>query len=133
MIPMTHELEMSIFSRSSHPRFTTIMSTIKVVMISGWSGCGKTSVANEIHRKLTNNAIPHASIEGDNLDMMFPEPTTPELLLTNLASCWRNLVCMKYCYNLIINGSAIIPDRAVIKAVIEDVCPNFAVQMKGFC
>lgn len=45
------------------------MSRSHVLLIGGRSGVGKSTVAAEVHRQLSEYGVHHAWIEGDNLDM----------------------------------------------------------------
>ncbi|WP_411719973.1 adenylyl-sulfate kinase [Mycetocola sp.] len=71
------------------------MRTLKpseVVYIGGRAGVGKTTVAAEISHILRDAGVPHAVIEGDNLDQAYPEPWRNGMPLAerNLAAMWHN-------------------------------------------
>jgi adenylylsulfate kinase-like enzyme len=50
------------------------MSVSHVLLIGGRAGVGKSTVAAEVHRQLSEDGIQHAWIAGDNLDMEYAVP-----------------------------------------------------------
>ena len=68
------------------------------IFIGGRSGVGKTSVAAEASRILARAGIPHAVIEGDNLDHAYPQPWREGINLAeqNLAAMWKNYRAIGY-------------------------------------
>jgi hypothetical protein len=64
---------------------------IRVLVISGSMGAGKTTVLGEISDLLTERDVPHAAIELDWLDhARVPHGAGDDLLYRNLAAVWRN-------------------------------------------
>ena len=62
----------------------------EVLFIGGRSGVGKSSVAFELHAQLAALNIKHCVIEGDSLDLAFPQPWEHHLAERNLAAIWAN-------------------------------------------
>ncbi|KAF5860723.1 hypothetical protein ETB97_001230 [Aspergillus alliaceus] len=94
---------------------------IQVILVSGRSGVGKTSVANEISEQLRNRNSPHAHIDGDNLDMICPEEEGSDLMLSNLAAMWGNYYSKRGCKKLILSGTAMVLEHEVIRETLERV------------
>lgn len=61
---------------------------LTILIISGRSGSGKSSTAYEICHLLRDQRIPHAHIDGDNLDAIYPREESSEIMLTNLKIIW---------------------------------------------
>lgn len=59
---------------------------MKVIIISGRSGSGKSSTTYEAAHILKQNGVMHAAIEADNLDMIYPKGTDDKILFQNLTS-----------------------------------------------
>ncbi|KAL2862483.1 uncharacterized protein BJX67DRAFT_385621 [Aspergillus lucknowensis] len=114
--------------------------SVQVILLSGRSGVGKTSVANEMHEQLKIRHIPHAHIDGDNMDMIYPEEDGSELFLCNLAAMFENYRRLRGCTRLIISGTAMVLEQDGIRQVIEDGIRRLsgpgeegsALDMKGF-
>ena len=68
----------------------------EVLFIGGRSGVGKSSVAFELHARLSALEIKHCVIEGDNLDLAFPHPWEHHLAEQNLAAVWKNYRSLGY-------------------------------------
>jgi deoxyadenosine/deoxycytidine kinase len=68
----------------------------KALFIGGRAGVGKSSVGYEIHAQLSAARIQHCLIEGDNLDMAWPEPHEHGLAEENLAAMWANYRALGY-------------------------------------
>jgi hypothetical protein len=70
-------------------------SDIRVLVICGASGTGKTSTAFEIGRLLRGLGVRHALIDTDELDRIWPQPEPVEALIDlsrrNLNAWWSNL------------------------------------------
>lgn len=64
----------------------------QVLFIGGRSGVGKTSVALAASAVLADHDVAHAVIEGDYLDLAYPEPWREgiDLAEQNLGAVWRN-------------------------------------------
>jgi len=69
-----------------------------VLFVGGRSGAGKSTVALEVSHQLAEAGVKHAVIEGDNLDLAYPEPWRQGLQLAelNLAAMWRNYCAAGY-------------------------------------
>lgn len=113
--------------------------TIKIILISGRSGSGKTSVSHEMHARLSQLLVPHVSIEGDSLDEIYPEEDSPEIFLANLSSMWLNFTRLRGRTRLLMNGTALVLDadeiRKTIKQATGEVGDNektINVDMKAF-
>jgi deoxyadenosine/deoxycytidine kinase len=68
----------------------------KALFIGGRAGVGKSSVGYEIHSQLSAARVRHCLIEGDNLDMAWPEPHEHGLAEQNLAAMWANYRALGY-------------------------------------
>lgn len=70
------------------------MSRLKVIILNGPVGVGKTSVSEAISEILQKNSIPHAYIDFDNLTQSFPRPKNDpfnySLGMKNLSDLWNN-------------------------------------------
>lgn len=86
------------------------MSRSHVLLLGGRSGVGKTTVAAEIHRQLSEAAVHHAWIEGDNLDMAFPVPWKRGFALAeaNLAAMWSNYKAHGYTRLIYANTASVV-------------------------
>ena len=62
--------------------------TVKAIIISGRSGSGKSTTTYEAAHILKQHGIFHVTIEGDNLDTMYPKGDEGSLLFQNLESVW---------------------------------------------
>ena len=69
-------------------------SDVRVLVICGASGTGKTSTAFEIGRLLQTLGVRHALIDTDELDRVWPQPEPLETLIDisrrNLSTWWAN-------------------------------------------
>lgn len=67
---------------------------VRVLMISGPVGVGKTSVAHEMFDQLSERDIPHAVIDIDALGISWPfgdgDPYNNQMAMRNLAAVWSN-------------------------------------------
>ena len=68
----------------------------EALFLGGRAGVGKTSVGCEIHEQLSAAGIRHCLIEGDNLDMAYPQPWEHHLAERNLAAMWANYRAIGY-------------------------------------
>jgi gluconate kinase len=87
------------------------MTRSHLLLIGGRSGVGKSTVAAEIHRQLAEGAVQHAWIEGDNLDMAFPEPWKQghKLAEANLAAMWSNYRALDHTRLMYVNTASVLP------------------------
>ncbi|GIJ86553.1 hypothetical protein Asppvi_005442 [Aspergillus pseudoviridinutans] len=85
--------------------------------------------------------IPHAHIDGDNLDMVYPEEEGPELLLLNLESMFGNYYRHRGCSKLILSGTAMALEYESIQKTLRAVIKNSlqfprdtepAIDLRGF-
>lgn len=85
------------------------MSRSQLLLIGGRSGVGKTTVAAEVHRQLSEQGVHHAWIEGDNLDMAFPVPWKQGYRLAedNLAAMWANYKARGYRRLIYVNTASV--------------------------
>lgn len=90
-----------------------------VIFIGGRSGVGKTSVAAEASRMLARADVPHAVIEGDNLDQAHPEPWRHGIDLAgrNLAAMWANYRAIGYSRLIFTNTVAVLEIPALVTAL----------------
>lgn len=66
---------------------------VKVLVISGAMGAGKTTVLGEASDVLAARAIPHAAIDLDAVAaVLLPDESTRQLALRNLAAIFENFV-----------------------------------------
>ena len=95
----------------------------EVIFIGGRSGVGKSSVAAELSRLLALEGIPHALIEGDNLDQAHPEPWKNgiDLAEQNLAAMWRNYQAAGYSRLIFTNTVSVLQTSALTAALGADV------------
>lgn len=63
-------------------------TTLKLIILSGRSGSGKSSTAYEICHLLRAQKVPHTHIDGDNLDTFYPRDDSPDIMLLNLKMMW---------------------------------------------
>ncbi len=73
---------------------TAVGDTVDVLVICGAAGVGKTSTAYEVSLRLAADGVPHALVDCDELDRVYPWPV-PELppwepARRNLAAVWAN-------------------------------------------
>ena len=68
----------------------------EALFLGGRAGVGKSSVGYEIHEQLSAAGLRHCLIEGDNLDMAYPEPREHHLAERNLAAMWANYRALDY-------------------------------------
>lgn len=96
--------------------------TAHLIIVSGRSGSGKSSVANEMSQQLRLRGIPHANIDGDNLDALYPEPEGSDVLLANLEAMWTTYTCtIPSMSRLIVSGTAIVLDFEAIKQIMAKI------------
>lgn len=86
------------------------MSRSHLLLIGGRPGVGKTTVAAEVHRQLSERGVHHAWIEGDNLDMAFPVPWKQGYTLAeaNLAAMWSNYRGHGYSRLIYVNTASVV-------------------------
>ena len=86
------------------------MSRSQLLLIGGRSGVGKSTVAAEVHRQLSEHGVHHAWIEGDNLDMALPVPWKQGYALAeaNLSAMWSNYKAHGYTRLIYVNTASVI-------------------------
>jgi len=86
--------------------------TTEVLFIGGRSGVGKSSVAHELFRQLSEADVMHCLIEGDNLDLAHPTPWKlgHQLAEQNLAAMWSNYRALGHSRLIYVNTAAVRPD-----------------------
>ena len=94
---------------------------IKVLVISGSMGSGKTTVLAEASDLLTAADIPHAAVDLDALRLGYlPAATADELEIRNLAALWRNYAASGATRLLIAGALATSDKRAQLQGVIRE-------------
>jgi tRNA uridine 5-carbamoylmethylation protein Kti12 len=94
--------------------------TVKVIIISGRAGSGKTSVSNELHARISQNRIPHVCLEGDSLDEIYPKESDAGIFLTNLSTMWQNFARLCGSTRLLINGTGVVLEAEAICKTLEE-------------
>jgi len=97
-------------ARDSAGEYVATVSGSHVLLIGGRSGVGKSTVAAEVHRQLSEHGVQHAWIEGDNLDMAFPVPWRQGYTLAeaNLAAMWSNYRAHGYTRLMYVNTASVV-------------------------
>ena len=94
---------------------------IKVLVISGSMGSGKTTVLVEASDLLAAADIPHAAIDLDALGIGYlPAGTTDELQTRNLAAVWRNYAAAGVTRLLVSEALDTGAKRAQLQGVIHE-------------
>ncbi len=88
-----------------------------MIFIGGRSGVGKSAVAFEMHRLLSERGIRHAVIEGDCLDLAYPAPWEHHLAERNLAAMWGNYRQLGYRRLIYTNTVAVLEQASLIAAM----------------
>lgn len=99
----------------------TTAPIVRLVIISGRSGVGKSSTAFEVCHKLRQRKYPHVHIDADNLDAADPRPWNNKLMLANLRAIWTNYAALKGEHMLILSGTAMVMEHADVKQVVREV------------
>ena len=88
------------------------------LLIGGRSGVGKSTVALEVSHQLAEANVQHAVIEGDNLDLAYPEPWRHGLKMAemNLAAMWRNYGVAGYRRLIYINTVSVLESKSLSQA-----------------
>ena len=95
--------------RISLPTATLQIMASEAMFIGGRSGVGKTSVAVEVHARLSATGVSHALIDGDYLDMAYPPPWEHGLAERNLAAMWGNYRALGYRRLILLNTASVLP------------------------
>ena len=67
----------------------TIAPSTELLLLSGRSGVGKSTVAGELYHLLAQAEVKHALVEGDNLDLAYPVPWEYGLARKTFERCGR--------------------------------------------
>jgi energy-coupling factor transporter ATP-binding protein EcfA2 len=88
-----------------------------LLLLSGRSGVGKSTVASELHHLLAQADVKHALIEGDNLDLAYPVPWAYGLAERNLRAMWQNFRDLGYRRLIYVNTVSVLFEAEVTAAV----------------
>lgn len=94
---------------------------IKVLLLGGRSGVGKTTVSYEISHQLQERDVAHALIDGDNLDAVYPKPENFDPTWSNLAAIWRNYRALGHHRMIYVNTVSVLEEERVRGAIGDDV------------
>ena len=78
----------------------------QALFIGGRSGSGKTSVGFEVHAQLAAARIRHCLIDGDHLDLAYPQEHG--LAERNLAAMWANYRALGYRRIVYVNTASVL-------------------------
>lgn len=95
----------------------------EVLFVGGRSGVGKSTVAVEVSRLLAEADVRHAVVEGDALDLAYPEPWRQGLDLAerNLAAVWANYRQAGYRRLVYTNTVSVLESPRLVAALGGDV------------
>lgn len=83
-----------------------------LLLLSGRSGVGKTTVAYEVSARLAAAEVAHWHLEGDLLDAVHPKPADDpdgsRLTRANLAALWANIRALGVHRVLYVNSAAVL-------------------------
>ncbi|KGQ12509.1 hypothetical protein BBAD15_g1746 [Beauveria bassiana D1-5] len=94
---------------------------VRLIIVSGRAGSGKSSTANEMSEQLKRLEMRHAHIDCDNLDAMFPADDGADMLLANLAALWSNYYHLRGVDRLIISGTGAVLETERIARTLRRV------------
>lgn len=87
-----------MFGDADNPEKPQMTQPVDVLLVTGPAGIGKSTLCWEIGAQLTQADIPHAIVESDELDRVFPKPDretlqrhwpgTIDISAINLAAIW---------------------------------------------
>lgn len=100
---------------------------VRVIIISGRAGSGKSSTAHEMSEQLKRLEVRHAHIDGDNLDAMFPADAGSDLFLANLAALWSNYYHLRGVECLILSGTSVVLETDRITRTLRRVTASIPV------
>lgn len=93
----------------------------EAILLGGRSGTGKTSVGYEVHAQLSAAGIRHCLIDGDNLDMAYPDPREHGLGERNLAAMWASYRALGYRRMVYTNTASVLSEvTAALTAAMGD-------------
>ena len=93
----------------------------ELLLISGRSGVGKSTVAAELHHLLAQADVKHALVEGDNLDLAYPAPWEHGLAEKNLRAIWQNYRDLGYRRLIYVNTVSVLFEVELTAALGERV------------
>ena len=82
----------------------------EAIFLGGRSGVGKSTVAFEMHARLSAAGVSHCVIDGDYLDMAHPPPWEHELAERNLAAMWDKDRALGYRRLIYVNSVCVLPE-----------------------
>lgn len=98
-----------------------LVGEVEVLLISGRSGVGKTSVGYEVCDLLQAAGLWHALVDGDNLNAAYPKPAGDlggtALTETNLGALWANYAAAGQHRMVHVNTVAVLEAPMVVRAV----------------
>lgn len=98
----------------------TASNRIKVLLLAGRSGVGKTTVSYEVSVQLQVYDVAHALIDGDNLDAVYPKPESSSLTERNLAAIWRNYRALGHDRLIYVNTVSVLEEQMIRQALGEE-------------
>lgn len=93
------------------------LNSVKILLLAGRSGVGKTTVGYEVSEQLRNHDVAHALVDGDNLDEVYPEASGSELAEANLAAIWRNYRARSLDRLIYVNTVSVLEREMITRAV----------------
>jgi Adenylylsulphate kinase len=97
---------------------------VKLLLIAGRSGVGKSCVAFEVSDQLRTAGVAHCLVDGDNLDAAYPKPDDDPngtfLTETNLHAIWQTYAMAGYQRMLYVNTVSVLEADMVVRAVGGD-------------
>lgn len=101
------------------------MTLTSALFLGGRSGVGKSTVALALHELLASRQVRHALIEGDNLDLAYPEPwiayPNASLSEANLSAMWTNYRALGYRRVIYTNTVSVLQMPSLAQALGGDV------------
>lgn len=93
---------------------------IKVLLIAGRSGVGKTTVSYEVSEQLRTHDVAHALIDGDNLDAVYPRSEGSALTEANLAAIWQNYRALGHHRLIYVNTVSVLEGDMIRRALGDE-------------
>lgn len=93
---------------------------VQVLLIAGRSGAGKTTVAYEVAEHLRQHDVPHALVDGDDLDAVYPPAEGSSLAEANLRAIWRNYRALGHDRVIFVNTVSVLESAMILRAVGDD-------------
>ncbi|BDI23404.1 hypothetical protein [Herbiconiux sp. L3-i23] len=89
----------------------------ELLLVSGRSGAGKTSVGFAVHDLLVERDVQHAYLDGDFLDLAHPTPWATRMAERNLAAVWANYRESGYTRLIYVNTVAVLEAATLAAAM----------------